>query len=263
MGWNKNVEEFIKSNKFGVERLQWAVMNSVASLVYTEYIRNIRKKEYPREHTLIPSIKTVGSFLNMNGEIIKLLSDSLIKDLIEHNLVQMFDHNKVPDLKILDIDNIDITQTLLKGYILPNICRRIPETISIKFQIGNPEVKGIMDESPEIDIFKSGIHDFHYEYILEETALQLLAYIIHPHVTVVDNIDNTAVIDVFNNQVLIISHPSEICEIHLSHDILSNGDIMKSIGSVIGVEVKYPIREDDEYIGVISKNNKNYLYKYI
>ena len=62
MGWNKNVEEFIKSNKFGVERLQWAVMNSVASLVYTEYIRNIKKKEYPREHTMIPSIKTEGSF---------------------------------------------------------------------------------------------------------------------------------------------------------------------------------------------------------
>ena len=260
---NKRIKDFIELNKFGVERLQWAVMNSVASLVYTEYIRNIKKKEYPREHTLIPSIKTVESCLNMNGDLMKLLSNSLIKDLIEHHLVQMFDHNKVPDLKVLDMDNMEITQTLLEGYILPNVSRRIPETIGIKFQVGNPEVKGIMDESSEIDMFKSGIHNFHYEYILEETALQLLAYIMHPHINRVDSVNGTAVIDVYNNQVLIISHPSEICEIHLSDNILSDVDIMGSIGSVIGVEVIYPIREDDEYIGVISKNNKNYLYKYL
>lgn len=259
---NKNIKQFIELNKFGVERFQWAIMNSIASLVYTEYIRNIRKKQYPREHTLIPPIKSVESFLNIHGDFMNCVSNNIIKDLMEHHLVQMFDHNKVPDLKILDLDNMEMTQTLLDEYILPNVSKRVPETISIKFQIGKPEVKGIMDESPEIDIFKSGVQDFHYEYILEETALQLLDFIIHPSLTNIESHNNAAIIEVYNDSILVIDHSSAICPIHLSNTILANGDLMDIIGSAACIEILYPIREGDNRIVVISKNERNCLYKY-
>ena len=55
---NQLIKDVMKNHKQKIELIQWAIMNGVASLIYSEYIRRIQQKNILilllREQILLP-----------------------------------------------------------------------------------------------------------------------------------------------------------------------------------------------------------------
>ncbi len=250
------IKDTMKDHKNKIEIFQWAVMNSVGSLVYSEYIKNIRRKEYPRQHILVPPIKLVSSILDTDFTLMETLSSNLIDKMINNKWFDKVNYKSIPELVLFNDDNIEILKTIFDLYIVKNVSRRIPEVISKKFQIGNSSVKGIIDESNEISIFNNGICDYHYEYLVEETCVQLLTLLPTLKKTIYTP-DNLKMFHLTENDILIVDNSNAICPIDFTSNIYSNRDIMDLIGFVTNVSITIP--EDDE--NLLLKNGKPIKYE--
>lgn len=250
------IKDTMKNHKNKIEIFQWAVMNSVGSLLYSEYIKNIRRKEYPRPHIFTPPIKCVSSVLNTDNILMETLSSNLIDRMITNEWFNKVNYKSIPELVLFNDDNIEILKTIFDIYIIKNVSRRIPEVISKKFQIGNPLVKGIIDESNEINIFDDGICEYHYEYLVEETCVQLLTLLPTLKKTIYTP-DNLKMIQLSEDDIMIIDNSNAICPIDFTSNIYSNKNIMNLIGFVTNVSVT--VLEINN--NLLSKNGKPIRYE--
>lgn len=222
---------FIVDNKKKIELTQWAIINGIASLVYSEYLQRFKQKQYPVKKIMIPPIKYVKEFLNRDNELMISLSNNLIDDMLYNQLFQKF--KNAPELAIFDSPNIELLKTVFDLYMIPNIERRIPETIMLKFGIGN-ESQQLFIEDSSIDLFnRNPISQSYYNFIVEESILQLL-FLLPTLKKDIEIPDNNRKILMTADEILTINNENAICPIHFNSSIIENSpvnDLLKFITS--------------------------------
>lgn len=242
MEFHKIIKDTIKEHSKKIELIQWAITAGIASLVYSEYIRNIRQKRVPTRIIFVPQIRRVQELLNPDGEFMNSLSESLIDNMRNHELFKQY--KDAPELVLFNDDNIDTLKTIFDLYIIPNIYRSIPETISKKFDLQNPQQQ-LIRESNEIDIFdRKPIEQYQFDYIVEESLLQLLVMMptVKKEVTIPES---NIKLHMSENEILSIGHQSAICNIYINKNIIENEEIIKLIKFVSNTNIK-PIDIGDD-----------------
>ena len=149
-----NIHEIIstamKDHKNKIEITQWAIISSIASLVFSEYISNIKQKQVPTRKIFVPPIKYVRSLIKPDGYFIKLLEEKLIDGIANNELFKKY--NNAPEFVLFNEDNIEVLKTIFDLYIVPNIVRHLPEVIEKKFGLDNDQQQLIIEDST-IDLF--------------------------------------------------------------------------------------------------------------
>lgn len=235
MEFHKIIKDTIKEHSKKIELIQWAITAGIASLVYSEYIRNIRQKRVPTRIIFVPQIRRVQELLNPDGEFMNSLSESLIDNMRNHELFKQY--KDAPELVLFNDDNIDTMKTIFDLYIIPNIFRSIPETISKKFDLQNLQQQ-LIRESNEIDIFdRKPIQQYQFDYIVEESLLQLLVMMPTVKKEVIIPESNIK-LHMSENEILSIGHQSAICNIYINKNIIENEEIIKLIKFVSNTNIK-------------------------
>lgn len=235
MEFHKIIKDTIKEHSKKIELIQWAITSGIASLVYSEYMRNIRQKRVPTRIIFVPQIRRVQELLNPDGEFMNSLSESLIDNMRNHELFKQY--KDAPELVLFNDDNIDTMKTIFDLYIIPNIFRSIPETISKKFDLQNTQQQ-LIRESNEIDIFdRKPIEQYQFDYIVEESLLQLLVMMptVKKEVTIPES---NIKLHMSENEILSIGHQSAICNIYINKNIIENEEIIKLIKFVSNTNIK-------------------------
>lgn len=234
MDFHQVVSSVISKHKSKIETTQWAVMNGISSLLYSEYISNFKHKLNPVKHVLVPQLKTVEDILNPNGMFIEDLSSKFIDMMINNDLFRRY--SNAPELVLFDSSNVDIMKLVFKFYIIPNVIKRIPETFALKFQLDNPHQQ-IIREGRDLAMFKdNGINNDHFRFIVDQSVLQLLILLasVERHVTLPEDYSN---IEMLENGILSISNKNAICPIYINRDIIRNQTAMNLISFVSSTTV--------------------------
>ena len=224
-----------------LEVIQWAIVNGVISLMYSEFIRRMRSKTSPVPIILIPEIQTIHNLLKRDGPMVTLLSKSLIYDMATHPLTQRFIN--CPELVLFTEEYIDLLNLLLDHYIVPNLCKWIPESISNKFNLQDKNQQTFW-ESNEIDLFDGkylSVH--HYEYIAEQCVLQLLCILPSIQKDIYVPEENLHFV-MRSNEILCINHDNAICPIYFTPNVFSNEDVSETLLFVTSTEI---IEDEDVY----------------
>lgn len=234
MKLHEMIKETLNNHKSKIELIQWAIISGVSSLLYSEYIANIKQKQIPVRKILLPSIKTLNELLSENSQFIELLSDKLIDNIYNNELFKKY--NDAPELVLFNEENIEILKTIFDLYIIPNIRRRIPEAIEKKFDLKNPQQQ-LFVESREIDLFnRKPINEDQINFIIEETVLQLL--ILLP--TMKKDIElpetNNGILFA-EDDIITIGNENAICPIHFNENIFKIESIMKLLSFVTNTTV--------------------------
>ena len=90
----EEIQKILESNKHGWEILQWSVMNALGSLVYTEFISNMKKMDKPIPHVKIPTIKTVREIVSHNSPLIKEFSMNILSQFQHHQHRHYWDNKE-------------------------------------------------------------------------------------------------------------------------------------------------------------------------
>lgn len=236
MQFHKIIKDTIKDHKKKIELIQWAITSGVASLVYSEYISNIRQKISPTRIIFVPQIRRVQEFLNPDGKFMNLLSESLIDNIRNNELFKQYADS--PELILFNDDNIETMKTIFDLYIIPNIFRSIPETISKKFDLNNPDQQ-LIRESNEIDLFhREEIKQGQFDFIVEESVLQLLLLMptVKKEVVVPESNNKMYMCD---DEILSIGHQSAICDIYVNKNIIENKEVIDLIKFVSSTTIDH------------------------
>lgn len=224
MGIHQIVKDAIKQHTKELELIQWGIIAGISSLVYSKYISEIKVKQTPRTRlVLVPELKVVKKLLDRNGIFIKDMSDHLI-DRIKTRL-KFSDLNCLPpELALFSEDNIETLKTVFDLYMIPNIIKRIPETIVIKFQLNDPNQQTFR-ENPDTNPWYLNTY-MHTNFITEQTFLQLLMLstsIPKETTTPERNYEFTMT----KYQILTINNENAICPIHFNNRIIDDFILMK------------------------------------
>lgn len=231
MNIHETISNAMKDHKNKIEITQWAVISSIASLVFSEYISNIRQKTKPVRKILVPSIKYVNELLDPSSYFIRLLSDKLIEGIANNEL--LIKYKDAPEFVLFKEENIDTIKTIFDLYMIPNISRRIPETISKKFQLDDKNNQLIQQDS-SLDLFeRQCINDKQLDYIIEETALQLLmlAPSIEKENELVEN-NKEFYVPTADKFAFSINNQEAICPIIFNQNILNNDKVIDLLNFV-------------------------------
>ena len=226
------IKETIKNHKDGIELIQWAIISAVASLVYSEYIKNIRQKRTPVRMFQVPSIKSVNELLKRENQFMKLLSENLIEDLVKHDLLS--EYIDAPELALFNRNDVEKLKIILDLYIIPNIRTQISRTIESKFSLNDPNQQ-VVRESREIDLFnRMPITDAQFGYIVDETVLQLLLLL--PSMKKdVELPEQNINIRINNGMILTVGSGTAICPIHFDNRVLDNNEVMSLLSFVTNI----------------------------
>ena len=246
---NEKIKRVISEHKNEVEIFQWSVINSIASLVYSEYISNMKQKTIPTKVILVPKVKLVSDLLSPSGELMNTLSNNLIDMMISNHFFIKYDFKNIKELILFTEDYIDILKSILSSYILPNIARLIPDVIVKKFQLDVRQSSII--ESPESVLFNGmGVCRNEYiEYIVEEICIQMFTEYsksIPNSITEPDDIFN---IQLSKDDILVINHENAICPIYFSAGIFENKTVLDLLKFVACIDVT-KLSDSSENIGL-------------
>jgi hypothetical protein len=255
------IKRTIIDHKDEVEKIQWAIMSGVSSLLYSEYIKNMKQKQTPIPVVLVPEIKTIKELLDENNSLMKTLSEHLIDDMYKDIMYLSYGkYKKSRYFELFKNENREILKTIFDVYIIPNMRSRIPETISKKFDLENPENSSIREDNT-IDLFnrKSIDHDSNfYNYIVDESILQLVIYAddIEKDVIYLESVNNFHFeYDKYN--ILTVNSESAICPIHFYNWIWDNEDVMKILSFVTNTHIITKLGDDNCMNCTITENYDN------
>ena len=236
MAIHKIVEDAMIEHKDKIEMYQWAIISGVAILVYSEYISKIRKKSIPGKiYMTVPTIRSVQELLDPNGQFMKMMSKDLINEMKSNDL--LFPYLDYPEFVLFKDNNIELLKFLLDIYIIPNIFKTIPATISKKFNIGNINNQ-LITESNDIDLFdRKDISEDQFKFVVNEIILQLLMLIPNIEKDYVYPEKNN---DMFlkDNEILSIGSESAIAPIHINKMIIENKSVIDLLKFVSNTSIK-------------------------
>lgn len=229
------IKETIKDHKSKIELIQWAIISGISSLIYSEYISKIKQKNVPVRAILVPEIKRVQEFLNPDNEgFVEMLSDSMIDKISKHELIK--NYSDAPELVLFNEENIEIMKTLFDLYIIPNIVKRIPETIALKFGLNDPNQQ-LIRQDRDIQLLGTNFIDTDkIKFIIDQTVLQLLVLMPTMKRNVVVPDDNSKFF-MLDNEILTIGHENAICPIHFNKDIIENKSVIDLLKFVTNTNI--------------------------
>lgn len=226
---HEKIKEIITAHKNKVEIIQWSVISSITSLVYSEYIIKMKQKQYPVRRILVPSINNVKSLLQPDGNFIQLLSTKLIDRIITNEL--FIKYKDAPEFVLFNDDNINSLKLIFDLYMINNIYHRIPESISKKFDLSNPNQQTMIQDD-NIDLFNNiPINERQLDYIIEETILNLLTLI----PTMKKNIElpeHATNIYMTSDEIVTIGNEYALCPIHFNENVIHNDCVMNTLSNV-------------------------------
>jgi hypothetical protein len=223
-----NDKSLIGLYKKDVELFQCSIISAVSTLIYSEYIRNIRDKTKPVRLILVPEIHAIEEILNEESQLMKSICSNLINHIINHRLYSYIDKSELIIFK-----HPDVLHTILEKYIAPTISQVISNTIRIKFGIGDSDQQLIF-ESNEIDLFnRTVITERLLEYVFDETVLYLIVDepSIPKYITPIYNGTLT-----FIDEIIKINHRNAITPIYINIDIINNESVKELLSFVTSTE---------------------------
>lgn len=261
MNIHEIVKDALKNHKNKIEITQWAMMSSISSLVYSEYLRRIVQKQVPVRIIMVPSIKYVDELLHPDGQFMQLLSEKFIDGISKNDAFMKYAN--APELVMFQEENIEIMKTIFDLYIIPNISRRIPETICKKFGL-NDEKQQTFRENREADLFdRKPINGDQLDYIIEETVLHLLT-LIPTMKKDIEIPENNMSIQVGEDEIISIDHENAICAILLDDNIIENRSVIDLIKFVTSTNIEPMLVDLDgnkREIAAVKKNGD--IVKYL
>lgn len=239
---NQLIKQTMKDHKQKIELMQWGIISGISSLIYSEYIKNIRQKQIPVRMVQIPSIKSVKRFLDPESGFLQDLSYKFIDSIYDHKLFRKY--CTAPEFVLFNNDNLEILKTIFDLYIIPNISRRIPEVIIRKFDLDNPNQQ-LFRESNEIDLFQGKLlNDEQYKFVVEESILQMLL-LLPTMKKDIELIEDNSQIYLAEGEILTIGNEKAICPILLNDSIIRNESVIDLLKFVTSTEISYIGKEDE------------------
>lgn len=228
------MKKFIIENRQEIEISQQAMIAGVSSLIYSEYLRCIVQKTTPVNRILVPTIRSVREIIDTNGQFMTLMSERFIDAICNNGLFKQYSH--APEFKIFDQNNIELLKTIFDLYISKNLYRTLPEVISRKFCLMD-ETQQTFVENREADLFnRQPISNDQFNYIVEETVLQLLASI--PSMDKdIEYPENKNLITMTEKTIIGINHVNAICPIYLNTTIAANDSVISLLEFVTSTQV--------------------------
>lgn len=209
------VKETLASYKNEVQYFQWASMNAMASFIFPEYVCHIKERTTPIHKILVPEIRAVTDVVNEHSSLVEKMSESLIEDMVNNNTFKRY--MALDELRLFREDKVEILKCIYDSYIIPNVCRYIPEVISKKFGLNDPEQQ-LFQENRDVVLFpmdKLAIPNLGYEFVCDQTILQLLMMI--PSVQKEQTVpESHKGFKVHFDQILTIDNEVALCPIHLT-----------------------------------------------
>jgi hypothetical protein len=242
-----DTRSFIEIYKKDVELFQCSIISAVSTLIYSEYIRNIIDRPLPVRAIFVPKIYAVEEILHKDSPLMKMISDQLIKYIINHKLFSYIDKSSLVLFKDKYLNELTV---ILNKYIIPNISPAIARTIRMKFGIGDPDQQLII-ESNGIDLFeREVISPSRLEYIFDETLIHILMN----EKTVLKNIKPiTSERFTIRDEIVGIRHENAISPIYVNSDIINNKSVIDLISFVTSTDF---ISDDSLYRINTSVNNE-------
>lgn len=249
MAINTMIKKVMEQHKKKVELIQWGIMSGISSLVYSEYLNNMKQKYSPVRIIMVPTINSVREYLDPENDFMKKISYNLIDRIIDSNVFREF--KNAPEFILFSDEYIEILKTIFDLYIIPNIHRRIPEVISMKFDLENPDQQ-LFRESRELDLFnRKPLSGKHFDFIIDETILQLLL-LIPTMKKDIELIEDNSKFHLSEKEILTIGNEKAICPIHFTSKIINNEAVSNLLKFVTSTEINYI--GDGDKVGV--KNNR-------
>ena len=215
---HERIKDVIRTHKKDIQTIQWAIISGITSYVYTHYVRSIRQQSAPIRIVLVPEIRTVQDLLNPEGYFMDRLSNNIIDMMINKDLFQRYKH--APELALFNEENVEVLKTIFDLYMIPYISRRIPESISKKFDLENPEQQ-VMQEDRDIDPFSDKPYDIALNFIARQSVLHLLMLTPSIDKTIEVPEDNMN-IRMSSTDILGITHNSALCTIYMDSAIIES-----------------------------------------
>jgi hypothetical protein len=228
------VESAIDENKSNVQIYQLAVVSSISTLVYSEYIKNIKRKYKPKIMYMVPTIRSVQELLLPKNKFMQKIINELIDKMLDNDLFKKYLNH--PELELFNDDNIEVLKVLLEYYIIPNIFKTVPGAIRRKFNIGK-EDNQLFIEDNEIDLFeRKEITDRQFDYIVEEIVIKLILMIESENI-ITDHPENNTHIYLSDNQIITIANDSAIAPISLNKNIIENDSVIDLLKFVTNTSI--------------------------
>lgn len=230
----KKVTEVISDHKNKIELIQWAIISSIGSLIYSEYISQFKQRNIPVRKIMIPSIKTLNEIFDTTSSYMKDLSEYMI-DMMRLNPL-MRQYKNAPEFILFDSDHNNIMEIIFDTYILPNVIKSIPSTIIKKFALDDPSNQ-LFIQSNDIDLFnRKDFNDEQLSYLVEESILNLLLTIPTMKKDIKFPEDNMNIImDI--NDILTIGNINGICPIQLNNMIINQASIIKLLSFITSTHI--------------------------
>lgn len=229
------IKDTITQHAKKIELIQWAIVSSVSSLVYSEYIKNITQKQVPVRMILVPSMKTLNELLHPNGQFVQLLSEKLIDGINNNKLFQKYAH--APELILFNDENVEILKTIFDLYIAQHISQRIPETIGKKFYLLDG-TQQLFRENREADLFnRKPISERQLDYIVEESVLQLLL-LLPTMKKDIELPEQNLNIHLTAEDIITIDHENALGPIHFNEAIIENKDVIDLLKFVTSTTIR-------------------------
>lgn len=147
---NDSLKLLLKDYKSQIELMQCSVIGGIASIMYSEYISCIQQKDVPVRRILVPWIRELREYTDINTEFMNKFSDSMLF-ISEEPLMQKYKDEEIFSIFKYDWkDNLDL---VLRLYVIPNAARTIPNMISKKFGLDD-EKQQLIQENRDIVMFR-------------------------------------------------------------------------------------------------------------
>lgn len=219
-----NIKEILDEHKEEYQMLSFAIVNSVATLIYTEFIRRMKRKTQPVPCVHIPRIAAVQEICSMNNPLMKRLSNELFSTMKINPRISVFPST------LINVMNNESCSIILNGYILPIICNRLPDIIRKKFQLDTDQQ--IFREDISIDMFERNFGtDQQVKYVADEAVLQCAMILVPP-----TEAEHRLVVD--DNILISIDNHNAIAPIIIDQSIIGNQSIFETICFVTNIKME-------------------------
>ncbi len=124
-----NIQDYIQEERlYSKDRLEWfgsAVISGFATLIFPEYLKNMKEKQVPVHVIRIPEIQAVAELLDSDHQFMKWISENLVRKISERSCIQeriSFEELcKNRNLAYFKESNLEYTNGILNTVVIPNL----------------------------------------------------------------------------------------------------------------------------------------------
>lgn len=241
---DNHTDDVFGKHHHNIEIIMGAIASGFTSLIYTEYVKQMKPKIKPTKIVFVPPIRAVEELVNPKSELMTWVSENLIDLMLQDELFQKY--KDAPELGIFDDDCIDVLKQAVTMYTQTRFMITVPQVFHIKFNLGDP-TNLMIRESNEIDLFKrQPFTPDHYRYFVHETVLQMLvrALSIEREIDWLKD-DHLINVPMRDDSVVTTMSNEAICPVIFDKEIIENKAVFDLLSFVTCV---YFTKENDQYL---------------